>query len=75
MVWPFDGLRHLTMTCIMKTKRHAIYVLQIFGLFVTINLSVESLFANFVLSRIGQCVLSEICLIQLRRHNVKASTV
>jgi hypothetical protein len=33
MVWSFDNLRHLTVTCIMKTKRHITYVYNVFLLF------------------------------------------
>jgi hypothetical protein len=49
MVWSFDTLRHLTVTCILKTKRHRTYVLQYFQLaFLTRNHTMQSLCANFV---------------------------
>jgi hypothetical protein len=33
MVWSFDSLRHLTVMCILKTKRHTPYSVQYFLLF------------------------------------------
>jgi hypothetical protein len=37
MVSLFDSLRHLTVTCILKTKHHRTYVENIYGFFLTRN--------------------------------------
>jgi hypothetical protein len=47
MYWPFDSLRHLAVTCILKTIRHRAYVVPYF-LPKKRSHAMESLFANFV---------------------------
>jgi hypothetical protein len=46
MVWLFDSLRCLTLTCILKTKRHRAYIAQYFRVFfLTRNHIVEKMYA------------------------------
>jgi hypothetical protein len=46
--WSFESFRHLTVTCILKTKRHRTYVVRYFRLLFTRNLTMESLCTNFI---------------------------
>jgi hypothetical protein len=42
MVWSFDSLRHLTVICILKTKRHRTYAVQYFRLIFFFNTELHS---------------------------------
>jgi hypothetical protein len=48
MVFPFGSLRHLMVTCILKTKRHRTYIVQYFRLFTTGDHTASSLCANLI---------------------------